>query len=413
MITLTDKTMLAVLAGICFVSYLYFGAYILFLAPKGRPNRAFFYFCEFASLWSLCYVFYYLSGDERVRGILERVIYAGMAYAVLLLRFFIIFTDFIKNKRLLRFTLIIIWLPELSYLFASMLFGALPKDSPFGFWYILPRMIMFFYNSTSVILLLIYYLRPAVNRSKKQGVIPAVSGALVIPCAWASDTFFAHYGILHVLPFWLLLWVFVVLYSIRKYRFLSITPTMINKDISDNIEEGIILLDQDLKIVFKNSALLNMINVKDDDVIGLQDIIREKNILNNGLSDLIQTKNTSFSLRINFISKHPKKNILTDIKVKKIIDDYKDITGFLIVASRVKSLDQLREQFNISRRELEIIHHVMVGCKNREIAKMLDITESTVKTHVASIYGKLGVKNRIELLNLLSEYNVIALRKGA
>jgi DNA-binding CsgD family transcriptional regulator len=413
MIMLTDTTMLAVLAGICFVSYLYIGVYILFLAPKGRPNRAFFYFCEFASLWSLTYVFYYLSGDERVKSILERVIYAGMAYAVLLLRFFIIFTDFIKNKRLLRFTLIIIWLPELSYLFASVWFGAVPKDSPFGFWYILPRMLMFTYNFTSVALLLIYYLRPAVNRSRKQGVIPAVSGALIIPCAWASDTFFAQHGILHVLPFWLLLWVFVVLYSIRKYRFLSITPTMINKDISDNIEECIILLDQDLRIVFKNSALLDLLALKEDDDVGLHDIVHEKNILHNGLADLMRTNNISFSLRINFMAGHPKKKILMDIKVKKIIDDYKDITGFLIVASRVKSLDQLKEQFNISRRELEIIHHVMAGCKNREIAKMLDITESTVKTHVMSIYGKLGVKNRIELLNLLSEYNVIALRKGA
>jgi DNA-binding CsgD family transcriptional regulator len=286
--------------------------------------------------------------------------------------------------------------------------NAVAPDVSFSFWYIYPRINMFIYNITSVILLLIYYLRPGINKSRKQGVIPAISGAVIILLAWASDVIFMYHGSLHVLPFWLLLWVFVVLYSIKKYRFISITPTMINKDIIDNIEEGIMLLDQDLNIVFKNIPLLNMLNLKCDDDIALKDIVVEKDILNNGLSDLIRTDNTSFSLRINFLPKNTKKQILTDVKVKKIIDTYKDISGFLIVLSRVKDLDLLKKRFKISGRELEIINHIIVGSKNKEIAELLDITESTVKTHVASIYDKLRVKNRIGLLNLLSEYNILS-----
>jgi DNA-binding CsgD family transcriptional regulator len=49
---------------------------------------------------------------------------------------------------------------------------------------------------------------------------------------------------------------------------------------------------------------------------------------------------------------------------------------------------------SLSYRELEVLAMVAEGYKNREIAKRLYISESTVKTHLIHIYAKLGVKNR-------------------
>jgi DNA-binding NarL/FixJ family response regulator len=50
----------------------------------------------------------------------------------------------------------------------------------------------------------------------------------------------------------------------------------------------------------------------------------------------------------------------------------------------------------LTRRELEILGLVAQGHSNAELAKMLWVTEQTVKFHLSNIYRKLGVTNRTE-----------------
>jgi DNA-binding NarL/FixJ family response regulator len=51
---------------------------------------------------------------------------------------------------------------------------------------------------------------------------------------------------------------------------------------------------------------------------------------------------------------------------------------------------------DLTRRELEILRLVAEGLSNAELAKMLWVTEQTVKFHLSNIYRKLGVANRTE-----------------
>jgi LuxR family maltose regulon positive regulatory protein len=50
----------------------------------------------------------------------------------------------------------------------------------------------------------------------------------------------------------------------------------------------------------------------------------------------------------------------------------------------------------LSDRELEVLALVAEGLTNREVGRRLHVAESTVKSHLNSIYGKLGVKNRTQ-----------------
>jgi DNA-binding NarL/FixJ family response regulator len=50
----------------------------------------------------------------------------------------------------------------------------------------------------------------------------------------------------------------------------------------------------------------------------------------------------------------------------------------------------------LTRRELEILRLVAEGLSNAELAKMLWVTEQTVKFHLSNIYRKLDVANRTE-----------------
>ncbi len=50
----------------------------------------------------------------------------------------------------------------------------------------------------------------------------------------------------------------------------------------------------------------------------------------------------------------------------------------------------------LTRRELEVIALVAEGLRNREIAQRLSLSPSTVKSHLASSFAKLGVANRTQ-----------------
>jgi len=55
----------------------------------------------------------------------------------------------------------------------------------------------------------------------------------------------------------------------------------------------------------------------------------------------------------------------------------------------------------LSDRELEVLHLVAEGLKNREIAESLFISENTVRSHLRNILDKLHVQNRLQAANLI------------
>lgn len=61
----------------------------------------------------------------------------------------------------------------------------------------------------------------------------------------------------------------------------------------------------------------------------------------------------------------------------------------------------------LSKRETEIVKMVAAGLRNKEIADKLSIGEGTVKSHLHSIYEKLGVHGRVELTMYAYERGII------
>jgi LuxR family maltose regulon positive regulatory protein len=61
----------------------------------------------------------------------------------------------------------------------------------------------------------------------------------------------------------------------------------------------------------------------------------------------------------------------------------------------------------LSQRELEILRLLAAGLSNRQIAEKLVLAVGTVKAHVHTIYGKLGVQSRVQAIARARELNLL------
>ena len=64
---------------------------------------------------------------------------------------------------------------------------------------------------------------------------------------------------------------------------------------------------------------------------------------------------------------------------------------------------------DLSRREMEVLHEVAAGCRNRDIAARLFIAEETVKVHVRHIIDKLGASDRTQSVTIAARRGIIRL----
>lgn len=75
----------------------------------------------------------------------------------------------------------------------------------------------------------------------------------------------------------------------------------------------------------------------------------------------------------------------------------KGIIDQLPGAKKPKSVDP-RKEISLTSRQQQIYDIIIKnGCSNKHIARLLGITESTVKLHLSNIFKKYGVRNRTQL----------------
>ena len=111
-------------------------------------------------------------------------------------------------------------------------------------------------------------------------------------------------------------------------------------------------------------------------------------------------------------------------RLKAKLDDSTDVVGEFATMAEARSADVHIDAFivapenrasdgelqeSLTARELEVLEQLAAGLSNKAIASRLGISDQTVKFHVASITGKLGVTNRTEAVRRALRLGLIAL----
>lgn len=100
-----------------------------------------------------------------------------------------------------------------------------------------------------------------------------------------------------------------------------------------------------------------------------------------------------------FINIIKNKNMFVNESLNNNSNDLKNIEN-----ENNKIKKELKEEIiNLTKREKQILSYLLSGKTNKEVALILDISLNTVNNHVANIYDKSGVKNRVELVNKFSK----------
>lgn len=164
---------------------------------------------------------------------------------------------------------------------------------------------------------------------------------------------------------------------------------------------GLILLNGRYSIVTFNpmaQELCNDILSKSKNVI---DPVRT--FVNNLIPRIAKDKNISTSLQLDQKSYNLKIVPCLVFNARQALETY-----FLIYINRSETLNKmpnylLASNFNLTGREIEIVELIAKGLTNKEIADILLISSNTVRTHTENIRGKVGVKNKLAVLQKLSE----------
>ena len=86
-----------------------------------------------------------------------------------------------------------------------------------------------------------------------------------------------------------------------------------------------------------------------------------------------------------------------------VVGSYADAGGLPVRLQRLEHRIRLGEDYQLTDAELRLIHFLPTHLALQEIADRLYLSRATVKTHIASIYRKLGVQGRSQAVELIEQ----------
>jgi DNA-binding NarL/FixJ family response regulator len=132
---------------------------------------------------------------------------------------------------------------------------------------------------------------------------------------------------------------------------------------------------------------------------GLRDMAEHERAVKLGASGLVM-KDQSVDMLVEAIQKvHAGQIWLDPALAARVIAD-------MVGAPAPKAEPAEAKIATLTRREHEVIELICEGLSNRQISDRLTISEATARHHLSAIFGKLGIKTRLELVIFAYRHNL-------
>ena len=86
-------------------------------------------------------------------------------------------------------------------------------------------------------------------------------------------------------------------------------------------------------------------------------------------------------------------------------EDSSNDTSHTLNDRALVSSENFADCFNLTKREEEIMNHILEGKSTKELAYDLNISFGTAKNHIYNLFQKIGIHSRIELVARYNNYN--------
>jgi len=393
------------------------GIYGLIKNIRSKTNWFFFLMCIFIAIFTFTNGIAFTTSDYEIFYSITYVKLITLSIYVSLAVKFIIYIS--KTKQIRKLQILIFTAPCIMILLISidirLIFHheALPILNQFrnildltSLWFYLAFLPFTACIMISVGILYNWYKNTKILRQKKQAQILLITYTighfLTLIEPLIVNILFRQIR-LGLFPIYFLIWNIGVFVALFKYRLFALTPELAGTEIFNQVEDFVFLLDKDYQLLYTNPKAQKSKTLQGESYEGnfFQSLLVE-NKLDLKLKRLINKENPGFCAKINLTS-DTGQSILANARFSLVKDKYDDPLGILVIASELKGIDKLKTIYSISNREVDIIRHVLTGSTNKHIAGQLNITESTVKAHLTSVYNKIGIDNKMQLLNVVLE----------
>lgn len=412
---------ISLLSNIAAVLYLFLGINTFRLDRKSNVNRFFFLVCLSMALWAFSAVFAF-SADTKKNfmfwfhlGSMFNIIFYPLT-----LHFCLALTKLIALRPLVY---AVIYAPTIPIFYHASTGNILFKDfvKVGNYWEFLPdygspwlvyvALYYFTCMMTGAVCFIIWSRRAITNKERKQGKIIAHAMLISIIIVTVDEIFLSKldfYNTKAISPILFIIWMVGIWYAIARYQFLKITPAVVSECIVANIDESFVLLDNDMKILRVNQSTERMLNAPRKILYGRNffEIIEEGQRVQEEMERMRKREFESISCRVHYkvTDGH---SLLIDARLKIVRDRHDDVIGVLVMGKEVLGVKRFRERFHVTPREADVVKLIVQGLSRKEIARCMCLSEETVKTHTTSAYNKLGINNKMQLVDLLKEYDLI------
>ena len=162
--------------------------------------------------------------------------------------------------------------------------------------------------------------------------------------------------------------------------------------------KGMCMFDRELSLIGGNITGLEMLKITT--VFGSSILYHIKELCADILDDESGKGNGCVTYR-STVLKAKDNDVKVDILIKTDEKTCRNLQFIVILEYCNEDRIAVDYKFKFSKREAEIIDGLIQGKINMQLAKALNLSENTIKTHIKNIYKKTGANNRTELTYVL------------